>query len=84
MVRARLWSATPQHSSLALSFEFLDWAEALLLECHIAVKDLCKALYFKCPHLVFKVSYQALHKLTKKKINFLLSEERYLFIIDRL
>ena len=76
MVRARLWPATPQHSRLAFSFEFLDWAEALLLECQVAVKDLCKALYFKCPHLVFKVSYQTLHKPT----NFFILEERYLFI----
>ena len=61
MVRARLWPASPQHPRLAFSFDLLNWAEALLLECQVAVKDLCKALYFKCPHLVFKVSVQIHH-----------------------
>ena len=56
MARARLWPANPQHPKLAFSFDLLDWAEALLLECQVAIKDLCKALYFRCPHLVFKVS----------------------------
>ena len=60
MVRAHIWPAFPQHPKLAFTFEFLDWAEALLLECQVALKDLCKALYFKCPHLVRKVRIQLL------------------------
>ena len=55
MVRARLWPATPQHPRLAFCFEVLDWAEALLLECQVALKDFCKAMEFKCPLLVAKV-----------------------------
>lgn len=55
MVRARLWPASPQRPTVAFTFELLDWAEALLLECQVALKDFCKALYFKCPHLVAKV-----------------------------
>ena len=55
MVRARLWPASPRFPQLAFTFELLDWAEALLLECQVALGDLCKALYFKCPHLVNKV-----------------------------
>ena len=55
MVRGRLWPATPQHPHLAFCFEVLDWAEALLLECQVALKDLCKAMEFKCPHFVTKV-----------------------------
>ena len=55
MVRARLWPATAQRPHLAFTFELLDWAEALVLECQVALKDLCKALCFKCPHLVTKV-----------------------------
>ena len=51
MVRARLWPSTAQHPHLAFTFELLDWAEALLLECQVALKDLCKALCFRCPHL---------------------------------
>ena len=55
MVRARLWPATAQHPRLAFAFELLDWAEALLLECQVALKDLCKALSFFCPQLTGKV-----------------------------
>lgn len=55
MVRARLWPAAPQRPQIAFTFDLLDWAEALLLECQVALKDLCKALYFKCPHLIVKV-----------------------------
>ncbi len=56
MVRARLWPASPKHPQLAFCFSLLDWAEALLLECQVALKDLCSALAFKCPHLVNKVT----------------------------
>ena len=55
MVRARLWPATPQFPRLAFTFELLDWAEALLLECQVALQDLCKALCFKCPCIAIKV-----------------------------
>lgn len=55
MVRARLWPASPRFPQLAFTFELLDWAEALLLECQVAVGEFCKALYFKCPMLVNKV-----------------------------
>ena len=37
MVRARLWPATPQCPHLVFSFELLDWAEVLLLECQVAL-----------------------------------------------
>ncbi len=56
MARARLWPSTPQRPHLAFTFELLDWAEALLLECQVALKDFCKALFLKCPHLMQKVS----------------------------
>jgi hypothetical protein len=39
---------------LAFTFELLDWAEALLLECQVSLLDFCKVLWFKCPHLVVK------------------------------
>ena len=55
MVRARMWPATPQNPRLAFSFALLDWAEALLLECQVALKDFCAALIFRCPHLYEKV-----------------------------
>ena len=63
MVRARLWPSTAQHPHLAFTFELLDWAEALLLECQVALKDLCKALSFRCPHLTSS-------KVNKNKINY--------------
>ena len=56
MARARLWPASPHNPHLAFSFDLLNWAEALLLECQVAMKDFCKALHFKCPHFIFKVS----------------------------
>lgn len=54
-MRAHLWPASPQRPHIAFTFDLLDWAEALLLECQVAMKDLCKALYFRSPHLVVKV-----------------------------
>ena len=55
LVHARLWPASPQRPQIAFTFDMLDWAEALLLECQVAMKDLCKALRFRSPHLVIKV-----------------------------
>ena len=55
LVRARLWPASPQFPEYAFSFDLLDWAEALLLECHVSLKDFCSALYFRCPYSVEKV-----------------------------
>ena len=55
MVRAQLWPSTTHHPHLAFTFELLDWAEVLLLECQVALKDLCKALSFRCPRLSSKV-----------------------------
>ena len=60
MTRARMWPASPLKPRLAFSFDLLNWAEALLLECQVSVNDFCKALNFKCPHLVFKVSIKVI------------------------
>ena len=40
------WPASPSRPVLAFSFSFLDWLEALLLECQIAVNDYCDAVEF--------------------------------------
>ena len=53
LVRARLTPASPRLPKLAFTFDLLDWAEALLLECQVALSDFCKAP--KSPHLVNKV-----------------------------
>ena len=55
LARADLWPNAPQNPHYAFSFALLDWAETLLLECQVSLKDLCEALYYKCPHLVIKV-----------------------------
>lgn len=55
LVRTRLWPATPQNPWYAFCFNLMDWCDALLLECHVSLKGLCEALYYKCPHLVVKV-----------------------------
>ena len=56
LVRARLWPASPCLPKLAFTFELLEWAEALLLECQVALGDFCRAIYFKCQNIVMKVS----------------------------
>ena len=55
MVRAHLWSSSPQRPNIAFTFDLLDWTEALLLECQVALKDLCKALLFRNTNVMLKV-----------------------------
>ena len=64
MIRARLWPSTPQRPQLAFTFELMDWAEALLLECQVSLRDFSKALLFKCHHLVMKVDLHFHQPLT--------------------
>lgn len=56
LVRARLWPATPHHPKYAFTFNLLDLAESMLLECQVALRDFCNALYFRSPHPVLQVS----------------------------
>ena len=49
LCRAQLWPATPCNPHYVFSFALLDWAEALLLECQVALKDFCSALNFLFP-----------------------------------
>lgn len=55
LVRAQLWPESPSYPRYAFSFKLLDWAEALLLECQVSLKDFCRALYFRCPFPTMKV-----------------------------
>ena len=55
LMRAQLWPATPHYPRYAFSFQLLDLAESLLLECHVALKDFCEALYFRYPFPPSKV-----------------------------
>lgn len=55
MVRMGIWPASPHSPQLAYTFGLLDWVEALMMECQVALKDFCAALYFKCPYVIKKV-----------------------------
>ena len=52
-----MWPSTPNNSHLTFTFDFMDWIEALVLECQVALQDFCKALIYKCPYLIIKVNY---------------------------
>ena len=43
LAHAQLWPASPSYTQYAFSFGFLDWAESLLLECQVALRDFCQA-----------------------------------------
>ena len=58
MVRAHLWPATPQNARIAFSFRFLDLTEAMLLECQVALKDLCKAISYMHQYPIYKVTWK--------------------------
>lgn len=53
--RAELWPATPTNPRYAFSFALLEWAEALLLEAQVALKDFCNSLKFRCLFHLIKV-----------------------------
>ena len=44
------------HHIIAFTFALLDWAEALMLECQVALKDFCNCLKFKSPFQTLKVA----------------------------
>ena len=55
LTRVELWPATPTHPKCVFSYAILDWAEALLLEAQISVKDFCNSLDFRCRFQAIKV-----------------------------
>ena len=55
MARAKLWPATPSNPRFCLSFELLDWVEALMLESQVSLKGFCKTVDFRCPFSAFRV-----------------------------
>ena len=50
--RLRLWPTSSKQPTYALTFELLDWMEAMLLECQVSLSDFCKALNHKLPAYV--------------------------------
>ncbi|XP_028412340.1 uncharacterized protein LOC114535157 [Dendronephthya gigantea] len=54
LARLRLWPTCSKNPSIALSFDLLDWMEALLLECQVSLNDFCRALDLRIPRYVKK------------------------------
>lgn len=52
LARARLWPATPKNPQVAYTFELLNVIEAMMLECHVSLKDFCEALKLWCPFTI--------------------------------
>ena len=46
LIKLNYWPATPTRPSIAFSFSLLDWLEALLLECQVALHDATEAIAF--------------------------------------
>ncbi len=44
LLRNNLFPATPKQPQLAFTFQLLDWLEAVMLECHVAVQDFVSAV----------------------------------------
>ena len=55
LARAQLWPASPTYPRYAFSFSLLDWAESLLREFQVALKDFCHTLYFRCPFKILSM-----------------------------
>ena len=49
LARADLWPASPKNPRLAFTFCLLNWAESLMLECQVSLKDFWNSLKFVCP-----------------------------------
>ena len=79
LVRAQLWPASPSYPRYAFSFKLLDWAESLLLECQVALKDFCQALYFRCPYTTITVSVHALNDCYIHIVCWLISAHPFLY-----
>ena len=46
LIRLHYWPATSSKPQIAFTFHFLDWLEALLLECQVAVQDMTQAISY--------------------------------------
>ena len=55
MIHAQLWPSTVANPRLAFSFDLMNWAEALLYKCQVAMKDFWAALRYKCSSMMLKV-----------------------------
>ena len=46
LTKLHYWPGTPTRPSVAFSFSLLNWLEALLLECQVALHDATEAMAF--------------------------------------
>ena len=51
------WPATPARPSLAFTQSFMDWMEALLLECQVCVQNFSSAVEMMVKENFTEVSY---------------------------
>ena len=65
LMRLRYWPGTPTRPLVAFSFALMDWMEALLLECQVAVQDFATALEAKIRGMFKKLVYILSLEMTK-------------------
>lgn len=56
LIRLHYWPATSTKPQIAFDFHFLDWLEALLLECQVAVQDMTQAISYLIKENIGQVS----------------------------
>ena len=61
LIRLHYWPATSSKPLVAFTFHFLDWLEALLLECQVAVQDMTQAISFLIRDKIGKVIHRLPH-----------------------
>ena len=86
LLRVHLFPATPKQPHLAFTFRLMDWLEALVLECHVAVQDFVSAIEFLTDSKLLQVLYILLWLEYEKRISFyyrLRSESCILLIVLR-
>ena len=55
LARAELWPATPSSPRCEFYFSLLEWAERLLVEAQVSLKDFCNSLSYQWHFPEFKV-----------------------------
>ena len=55
LINLGYWPATPTRPVLAFTFSFMEWLEALLLECQISVQDFSNAVEMMIKEKIMKV-----------------------------
>ena len=80
LVRARLWPASPQRPHIAFTFDLLDWAEALLLECQIASERVMQSIVLQMPSSCCEGLVKCDYIIVVKAILFFYREKTYIHL----